>query len=385
MKPLIENTKIRALFSAILFIIAGVTSSAQHSLEDNKTFEPGEIWEDTDGKHINAHGGGFMYEDGTYYWYGEHKGSNNSAQVGVRVYSSKDLYSWRNEGVALAVSEDADSEITRGSVIERPKVVYNKKTGKYVMWFHLELKGQGYGAAKTAVAISESPLGPFKYLKSFRPNAGHWPLNFREEWKKTPKEGDPEKWWSEEWYKAVNEGLFVRRDFEKGQMARDMTIYVDDDGTAYHIASSEENQTLHISELTEDYLAFTGKWVRMEPGGQNEAPAIFKNEGSYYMITSGLTGWDPNAARSFKAKSVMGPWVALGNPAKGEDSQLTFYSQSTFVLPVHGKKDAFIFMADRWRPKEPIDGRYIWLPVEMENGMPVLKWKDEWDLSVFER
>jgi beta-xylosidase len=122
----------------------------------------------------------------------------------------------------------------------------------------------------------------------------------------------------------------------------------------------------------------------MQPGGQNEAPAIFKYEDFYYMITSGLTGWDPNAARSFKAKSVMGPWEALGNPANGNDSHLTFHSQSTFVLPVQGNKNAFIFMADRWRPKKPIDGRYIWLPVEMENGIPVLKWKEEWDLSVFD-
>ena len=385
MQSLIEKTKINALVSTILIIVAGVTSNAQKSLEKHQTFQPGELWEDTDGEHINAHGGGFMYQDGIYYWYGEHKGRNNSAQVGVRVYSSKDLYNWKNEGVALAVSEDPDSEITRGSVIERPKVVYNKKTGKYVMWFHLELKGQGYGAAKTAVAVSDSPLGPFKFINSFRPNAGHWPLNFREEWKKIPKGGNPEKWWTEEWFKAVNEGLYVRRDFEKGQMARDMTIYVDDDGIAYHIASSEENQTLHVSKLTEDYLSFTGKWVRMQPGGQNEAPAIFKHEDSYYMITSGLTGWDPNAARSFKAKAVMGPWESLGNPAIGKDSLLTFHSQSTFVLPMQGEKNGFIFMADRWRPKKPIDGRYIWLPVEMENEMPVLRWKEEWDLSVFEK
>ena len=131
------------------------------------TFKPGAIWEDADGNHINAHGGGFYYEDGTYFWYGEHKDQNSLAQVGVRVYSSKDLYNWTNEGVALSVSTDANSEITTGSVIERPKVVYNKKTDTYVMWFHLELKGQGYNAARTAVAVSDNPLGPFKFLKSF--------------------------------------------------------------------------------------------------------------------------------------------------------------------------------------------------------------------------
>lgn len=350
----------------------------------HSSFKPGEIWEDTEGYHINAHGGGIMFEEGIYYWYGEHKDKGSQAQVGVRVYSSNDLYNWKNEGVALAVSEDPDSEITRGSVIERPKVVFNEETGKYVMWFHLELKGQGYTAARTGVAVSEEPTGPFRYLKSFRPNAGQWPENFKEDWKKTPPGGDPETWWTDEWNKAQKEGMFVRRDFEGGQMARDMTIYVDDDGTAYHIHSSEENQTLHISQLTKDYLDFTGKWVRVQPGGQNEAPAIFKHENYYYMITSGLTGWDPNPARSFRAKSVMGPWESLGNPAKGKEADLTFRSQSTFVLPVEGKEGAYIYMGDRWNPKNHIDGRYIWLPIQMENGKPVIRWRDEWDLSVFD-
>src|SRR5690606_22320355 len=105
-----------------------------------KAFEPGVLWLDTDGTHINAHGGGLLYDQGYYYWYGEHKDHNSLAQVGVNVYRSKDLYTWVKKGVALAVSEDPDSEITSGCVMERPKVIYNEKTDKYVMWFHLELK-----------------------------------------------------------------------------------------------------------------------------------------------------------------------------------------------------------------------------------------------------
>lgn len=364
-------------------MILTMSCKAQEAIE-HSSFKPGEIWEDTDGNHINAHGGGIFYENGTYYWFGEHKSRHSKAEVGVRVYSSQDLYNWKNEGVALAVSEDPDSEITVGSVIERPKVVYNEKTGKYVLWFHLELKDQGYSAARTGVAVSDNPTGPYKYIKSYRPNAGVWPANFKEEWKETPEGGDPEEWWTEEWHEALDKGMFVRRDFEDGQMARDMTIYVDDDGTAYHIHSSEENQTLHISELTEDYLGFTDNWVRVQPGGQNEAPAIFQHEGTYYMITSGLTGWDPNPARSFKAPSVMGPWETLGNPAKGNEAELTFRSQSTHVLPVEGKEGAFIYMGDRWNPKNHIDGRYIWLPIQMEDGKPVIRWQDEWDLSFFD-
>jgi hypothetical protein len=380
-----NSFKIKFLLTLLLLGLQFQYGIAQSSNPKSKyaTFSPGEIWKDTDGTHINAHGGGFLFKDGTYYWYGEHKGKSSKAKVGITVYTSDDLYNWKNEGVALSVSKDPDSEITSGSVMERPKVVYNKKTGKYVMWFHLELKDQGYSAARVGVAVSDSPTGPFTYLKSFRPNAGKWPQNFKEEWKENPDGGDPEKWWTPKWKKALMEGMFVRRDFEKGQMSRDMTIYVDTDGTAYQITSSEENQTLHVSELTDDYLGFTGKWMRVQPGGQNEAPAIFEKDGTYYMITSGLTGWDPNAARSFKAKSIMGPWEKLGNPALGKDADKTFHSQSTYILPVHGKKDAFIFMADRWKPENHIDGRYIWLPIEWENDKPVIRWKDKWDLSFF--
>ncbi|MDN3596726.1 glycoside hydrolase family 43 protein [Zunongwangia endophytica] len=367
----------------LILLFAKFNLSSQSSSPGYTAFRPGEIWKDNEGNHINAHGGGILFKDGIYYWYGEHKGKSSLARVGITVYSSEDLYNWKNEGVALSVAKDPDSEITSGSVMERPKVVYNKKTDKYVMWFHLELKDQGYAAARTGIAISDSPLGPFTYLKSYRPNSKQWPQNFKEDWKETAKNGDPEEWWTPKWRKALKEGMFVRRDFENGQMSRDMTVYMDKDDTAYHITSSEENQTLHISKLTDDYLDFTGEWVRMQPGGQNEAPAIFEKDGYCYMITSGLTGWAPNAARSFRAKSIMGPWEKLGNPAVGENADKTFFSQSTFVLPVQGKEDSFIFMADRWKPKNHINGRYIWLPIEWENEKPIIRWKKEWDLSSF--
>ena len=112
-----------------------------------------------------------------------------------------------------------------------------------------------------------------------------------------------------------------------------------------------------------------------------EAPAMFKKDGKYYLIMSGCTGWAPNAARSAVADSIWGPWKELGNPCRGKDAEKTFYSQSTYVLQVG--KDRFIYMGDRWTPENAIDGRYIWLPLEFEDGKPVLKWVDEWDLSWF--
>lgn len=336
----------------------------------NTSFRPGEIWRDTSGVPINAHGGGILLKDGVYYWFGEHKiagEAGNRAHVGVHVYSSRDLLNWEDRGIALAVSEDPASEIVRESVIERPKVLFNRRTGKYVMWFHLELKGQGYKAARTGVAVADSPVGPYRYLGSVRPHAGIWPKNA------TAADKAP--------------GTVLARDFAGGQMARDMTLFQDDDGKAYHFYTSEENHTLHIAELSPDYLKHSGRYVRVLPMGDNEAPAIFKTGGRYYMFASGLTGWAPNPAKSFVAKSIMGPWTPLGNPVRGsaEDAATTFRSQSTFVIeaPVRAKggKKSYIFMADRWAPKNAIDGRYVWLPIEWENGKPILRWRDSWTMA----
>ena len=352
----------------------------------NTAFVSGKPWKDASGVHINAHGGGVIFADGTYYWYGEYKTAGrggNTSLKGVSCYSSKDLYNWKNEGIVLKVEENPNSEITKGCIIERPKVVFNKKTAQYVMWFHLELKGQGYDAARAAVAVSDNPKGPFKFIKSYRPNKGVWPMNFDEQMKLPSSADQGLQSWTPEWKLAIAKGMFVRRDFQVGQMSRDMTVYVDDDTKAYLIHSSEDNLTLHISELTDDYLDFTDKWIQLEPAGHNEAPAVFKQNGFYYMITSGCTGWDPNEARSFKSKSIWGPWEPLGNPCVGEDAALTFHSQSTYVLKVEGKKDQFIFMADRWKPSNPIDGTYVWLPIQLENGKPIIKWYDSWNLDAF--
>jgi hypothetical protein len=168
------------------------------------------------------------------------------------------------------------------------------------------------------------------------------------------------------------------------QMARDMTLFLDDDGKAYHIYASEENSTLHISQLSDDYLSYSGKYARAFINRFMEAPTIFKDSrGKYYFIGSGCTGWYPNAARSAVADHIFGPWVELGNPCVGIDTETTFHTQGNYILPVPGKKDAFIFMADRWTPENAINGKYVWLPIKIENDRLILEWKDNWDLSVF--
>jgi beta-galactosidase len=299
--------------------------------KDTNFFKPGAVWIDENGEVINAHGGAILLVNKTWYWFGEKRGRHTSE--GVNVYSSKDLHHWKYEGLALSQSQDTASDIAVGCVMERPKVIYNSRTKKYVMWFHLELRGQGYKAARAGVAISDKVTGPYVFLKSFRPN---------------------------------------------NNMSRDMTLFVDDDGKAYHIYSSRENYDLRIVQLTDDYTSATAK-DKMIFSEHREAPAIFKYHQKYFLITSGCTGWAPNKASLHVADSLFGDWKSLGNPLKGPGADSTYGGQSTYILPVKNKsQQSFIFMADKWNPKDLRDSRYIWLPVQFENNQPYVEWRDEW-------
>lgn len=371
---------------SLTFYLSLMFCSSLAAQDMNHSFRPGQIWPDNSGRHINAHGGAIIFYNDSYYWFGEARLTRNEkdrSNYGVSCYSSKDLLNWKNEGLALKVKNDTSGLLNPGCVIERPKVLYNEKTGKFVMWFHHELKGQGYKAALTGVAVSDNITGPYKYIRSLRPNAGTWPVNLSDELRNSKVREEDLKKGSEGWKKAVVDGLYVRRDFEGGQMARDMTVFVDKNGKAWHVHSSEENMTLHFSELTDDYLDFTGKYYRVLPGGSNEAPAIFYAKGKYFMFTSGTTGWNPNPARLSVAGKITGEWKTIGNPCRGteDENKITFGSQSTNILQVNGKKNEFIYMGDRWIPDNLSDSRHIWLPVEWEKGQPVIKWYSSWDLK----
>ncbi|MEO7769212.1 MAG: glycoside hydrolase family 43 protein, partial [Ferruginibacter sp.] len=352
-------------------------------------FHPGELWKDNNGVHINAHGGGMLFYNKTYYWFGEHKIAGkigNTAQVGVHCYASKDLYNWNDEGIALKVVNDTTSDIQKGCTLERPKVVYNKKTQKFVMWFHIEKKGKGYAYARVGVAVANKPTGPYTYLKSIRSSAGHWPVNVLTLHKLPVSDYVKKTYFPGGGFPGDIDSLnIVGKFFAEGQMSRDMNIFLDDDGRAYHIYASEYNATLQIAELTDDYLAHTGKYVRAFAGRFMEAPAMFKRNGLYYLIMSGTTGWNPNPARAAVSPSIWGPWTETGNPCLDADSATTYHSQSTYILPVAGKKNAFIFMADRWNADNPVDGRYVWLPIEFEEDRLVLKWYKQWSLSLFNK
>ncbi len=388
----------KSLLPLSLLVFAGMAAGAVAPAAPRyEAFHPGQLWLDNQGKHINAHGGGILFHQGVYYWFGEHKiegKAGNEAHVGVHCYSSRDLYNWTDEGIALQVSKDPNSDITEGCILERPKIICNKETGKFVMYFHLEMKGQGYNAARTGIAVANAVTGPYSFARSLRPNAGHWPVNVNPEQKsresiaKAQAEGDGFSGSPSENTRSHN---ILGAHFAGGQMSRDMTLFVDDDGKAYHIFASEHNSTLHIAELTDDYLGHSGKYVRVFEHRWMEAPAICKRNGKYHLIASGCTGWDPNAARSAVADSIWGPWTELGNPCEGTNPEngfgpeKTFGGQSTFILPVQGKADAFIAMFDLWRPDNAIDGRYLWLPVILAGDGFKITWRNEWNLRSFDK
>lgn len=361
-------SRFRAALAAFLPLVLALSASAE--------FVPGAVWRDTSGRPINAHGGGVLHHEGTYYWYGEIKegrtylpkvnktwGGTRVVAGGVSVYSSRDLVNWKNEGIALAVTpRDPDHDLSPENVLERPKVIFNARTKKFVMWFHQD--SPDYQAARAGVAVSDTPVGPFKYVGSFRPNAGVRPLN--------AVDADF----------APGPHNILARDLAGGQMARDMTLFVDDDGTAYQFYSSENNKTMHVSQLSDDYLRPAGKYARIFIDESVEAPAVFKHAGRYYLIGSGCTGWDPNPARAAVADSIFGPWTMLENPCRGPEAEITFRGQSTFVLPIAGQPGRFIAMFDRWNKWNLEDSRYVWLPLQFDAaGLPEVHWRERWKLS----
>ena len=326
------------LMSAVVFALAASAAAAGE-------IRPGEIWRDSSGYAINAHGGGVMFHGGRYWWYGEHKvygEAGNFAHVGVHCYSSADLTDWKDEGVALKVSDNPVHLIGDGCIIERPKVLFCAKTGKFVMYFHLENHERSLKLASAGIAAADRPAGPFSFVRATRPN---------------------------------------------GDDCRDMTLFLDDDGSAWHFFSSERNKTMHIVRLKEDFIGYDGPTCRIFIDEYTEAPAVFKAGGHYWCIGSGCTGWHPNEARYYRAERITGPWTRMGNPCIGVNPQnglgpeKTWGGQSTCVFKVEGK-DAFVAMFDIWRPENQIDSRYVWLPVAVKGETLEISWKDSWRVDM---
>ena len=287
----------------------------------------GTMWLDTDGNPIQAHGGMIEKFDGIYYWYGENKAGETVLKenglhrvdfIGFSCYSSADCISWKNEGLVLKASDQPGSPLHKSRVGERPKVLYNEKSRKYVMWFHLD--SHDYMTAHTGVAVADRPTGPFQFVREMCPNR-----------------------------------------FD----SRDMRLFKDTDGKAYLIYSSDWNKTLRIAQLTDDYLDVNGVYSHAFPEQEREAPAIFIKDGLYYMITSGCTGWEPNNALFGISHNIFSGRKLIGDPCTGENARQTYFGQSTYVFEKDGRH---YLMLDHWNPSNLKESGYSILPVRADNG-----------------
>lgn len=320
----------------------------------------GEVWRDTAGRPIEAHGGGLLAHEGRWWWYGEdhHHGLGNA--TGIHAYSSDDLVRWRDEGVALPAAALPEQYRAQGAC-ERPKVLSHAGTRRFVMWMHLD-GGQGYTHAEAGIAVADHPAGPFTLLRRGRP---------------------------------IPHDLGLAQDDRCGQRSRgptyrDMALFQDQDGTGYVFYAAEDNKTMYVARLSADYtwveepIVQGRTWNRILVGLEREAPAPFRIGDRYHLLSSGCTGWAPNPALHAVADHPLGPWRVLGDPCRGHDAGTTYRSQPTYVLPVGGR-DA-IYLADRWVGHDLARSSYVWLPLRVrDDDTLALDWYDHWDARVFAR
>ncbi|RKK79571.1 hypothetical protein BFJ68_g16239 [Fusarium oxysporum] len=264
---------------------------------------PGATWTADNGQHIQAHGGGIITVGERYYWHGEDKTEGTNFR-NINCYSSTNLVEWHYEGAALTRQESGDLGPER--VVERPKVIFNKSTSKYVMWMHID--DPVYSHALVGVATGDTVNGRFSYHGSFRP---------------------------------------------MGCASRDMGVFVDDDDKAY-LMSEDRKHGLRIFELSQDYLS-VDKLVHLFPENF-ESPAMIKQNGLYYLFD-----WYANDNKYTTSTSLSGPWSPWEPFA--DVGTNTYDSQATFVLPTGS---GTLYLGDRWEFPPLPRSTYVWLPLYID-------------------
>ncbi|WAU84257.1 RICIN domain-containing protein [Streptomyces sp. Qhu-G9] len=318
-----------AVLLALCLALAGALATAGPAQAAPQTITNGTQFTDTGGSPLHAHGGGVLKVGSYYYWFGENRNSDNTFRY-VSAYRSTDLKNWEFRNHVL--TEATDPELATAN-IERPKVMYNASTGKFVMWMHKE-NGVDYSEARAAVAVSDTVDGDYSWQGSFRPLGTH--------------------------------------------MSRDITVFVDSDGAGYMVSAARENYDLQIYRLTADYTGIASLVADPWHGGHREAPALFKRGGVYFMLTSGATGWNPNQQQYATATSLAGPWTAMANVG----DSTTYGSQTAYVLPVQGSSGtSYLYMGDRWGNAfggTVNDSRYVWLPLTFPSSTTMsMSWSPE--------
>ncbi len=296
----------------------------------------GTLWKDSDGNPIHAHGGFIIYYDNFYYWYGEDRRDDYY----VSCYRSKDLANWEFRNHVLTTDSKTKPTRVRTQLslvngdhtkvnIERPKVLFNPQTKKFILWAHFE-NGKDYSEAAAAIASCDTPDGNFVYHGHMNPF---------------------------------------------GYMSRDCTLFQDDDGTAYFISAARDNADLHIYRLSSDYMNVDKLVCKLWQGEYREAPAVFKRKERYYMVSSYCTGWAPNQGKYATSDSMDGNWTLLEN--FGDET--TYDTQPAFVLKLN--EEEILYYSDRWDAENYINSSYVLLPLQFEEEKLILKYYDQYEID----
>jgi hypothetical protein len=160
-----------------------------------------------------------------------------------------------------------------------------------------------------------------------------------------------------------------------GKKMGDFALYTEN-GKGYLIWAWGEEETVLIYELTDDFLDVNKKIGQLYEYQKREAPAIVKKNETYYLVTSGKSGWSPNPSRYATAPAIEGPWTDRGTLFRGPESHTSFRSQPTYLFENQG---TVIYMGDRWNQRDLGNSRYIWLPVVFTNNGISITWKEEWN------
>ena len=310
----------KSALSIALITIASCSFAAQAQITSGTT------WDATNGSRITAHGGQILKEGSTYYWIGEVDSSGGGFQ-GINCYSSTNLSAW--SFVADVLPPQSSGDLESSDLVERPKVLYNSSTGKYVMWLHI------WNGDAVGYATSSSVCGTYTYLGSSQP---------------------------------------------LGNESFDIGSFQDTNGTAYLLSANYDNGII-VYQMASDYLSPVSIVDGVSTWGDREAPAMFKVNGTYFLICSHETGWSSNDDQYSYATSISGPWSALADIAlAGSD---TYNSQTTYVLPVTGSSGTtYMYMGDRWDSSDITDSTYVWLPLTVSGHTPSLAYYDNWGLNV---
>lgn len=319
----------RALVALVTVLTAAlaVVGGGSPARAAGATITPGTAWTDTAGRRLQAHGAGVFTVGSTYYLVGEDK-TAGATFTAVACYSSTDLAHWTRQTDAL--SRQASGDLAAGRIVERPKVLFNRTTGRYVMWMHID--SGTYGDARAGVAVSTTPCGPYTYLGSSRP---------------------------------------------LGFLSRDLGLFADDDGTAYLLSEDRDNG-LRIDRLSADYTSVVAP-VAVLP--DLESPAMAKVGGRYFLLASHLTGWSTNDNVYATATSPAGPWSEFRNVAPAGSH--TYDSQTSFLLPVTGSAGtSYVYLGDRWNPSDLNSSLPVWLPITLTGGgTAALSWFGSWGVD----